>query len=149
MTSDRQFGTDTSLLSIQRGISQLQDNRQVVQVGGETLYSNDELVGPLQPYPGAWLPPSGDRTRFPVPDRVGAYVSRDEFEKLPKYMAQWVHWPSRTEMILEGGLTLYAKVYERPAAGVSAEPRMPQRCRLSRGNQPSHTGESCVCVFVL
>jgi len=43
--------------------------------------------------------------RFPVPDRVGEYCSREDFEKLPKYMAQWVHWPSGSNVYLRAGMT--------------------------------------------
>jgi len=75
--------------------------RQVVGAGGEVLYSNDELVEPLQRYPGERL---GDlaRDRFPVPDRVGEYCDRETFLAAPKFMAQWVHWPERARFVLEG-----------------------------------------------
>ncbi|MEU9428335.1 radical SAM protein [Streptomyces sp. NPDC048342] len=76
----------------------------------ETLFSNEELVSPLQPYPGAWLPRLAGRTAYPLPDRVGEYGSYTEFRKAPKYMAQWVHWKKRAEMVLEG------RYHELPAA---------------------------------
>lgn len=76
--------------------------RQVFDDHGELLVSNDDLIGPLQPFPGARLPAADGRTAFPVPDRVGEYCSREEFAKVPKFMAQWVHWKQRTELILEG-----------------------------------------------
>jgi sulfatase maturation enzyme AslB (radical SAM superfamily) len=79
------------------------DGHQAFDAGhGEVLFSNDALIGPLQPYPGATLPPPNGRIAFPVPDRVGEYVTYSEFLKLPKYMAQWVHWKERTELVLQG-----------------------------------------------
>jgi len=78
------------------------DGHQVFKVGNELAFSNDTLISPLQPYPGAWWPDFNGRTEFPIPDQIGSYCSREEFMKLPKFMAQWVHWPKRTEMVLEG-----------------------------------------------
>lgn len=79
------------------------DGRQVLPVDDhETLFSNEEMLSPLQPTPGAWLPRIAGRTRYPIPDRVGQYGTYSEFVKAPKYMAQWVHWKDRTELILQG-----------------------------------------------
>jgi pyruvate-formate lyase-activating enzyme len=79
------------------------DGHQYFQVNDhETLFSNEELITALQPYPGADLPRLAGRTKYPVPDRVGDYCSYSEFVKAPKYMAQWVHWRERAEMILQG-----------------------------------------------
>jgi radical SAM protein with 4Fe4S-binding SPASM domain len=74
----------------------------VAPVGDDYVFSNDVLLEGLQPYPGHRLPEAPERTRFPVPDRVGEYCDRATFKRLPKFMAQWVHWPERTEMILAG-----------------------------------------------
>jgi radical SAM protein with 4Fe4S-binding SPASM domain len=68
----------------------------------EILFSNEELLSPLQPYPGAWLPKIAHRPAYPIPDRPGEYGTYSEFLKAPKYMAQWVHWRSRAEQVLEG-----------------------------------------------
>jgi len=68
----------------------------------ETLFSNEEMIGPLQPYPGAWLPRLPGRSSYPIPDRVGEYGSYSEFRSSPKYMAQWVHWSERAELVLQG-----------------------------------------------
>lgn len=78
------------------------DGHQVIKVGDELAFSNDQLITPLQRFPGDRLRNLEGRTRFPVPDRVGEYCSRDEFMSRPKYMAQWVHWPKRVQMVLEG-----------------------------------------------
>lgn len=78
------------------------DGHQVIRVGDELAFSNDDLITPLQRFPGDRLRHLEGRTRFPVPDRVGEYFSRDEFIDSPKYMAQWVHWPKRVRMVLEG-----------------------------------------------
>ncbi|MBC6478986.1 MAG: radical SAM protein [Hormoscilla sp. GM7CHS1pb] len=91
--------TDVMLEPLQT--SRVIDGHQAIKVGDEVMFSNDSLISPLQPYPGAWLPNLDSRTKFPVPDRVGEYCSRSEFEKLPKFMAQWVHWPKRAQMVLE------------------------------------------------
>ena len=37
-----------------------------------------------------------------MPDQVGVYGTYSEFVKAPKYMAQWVHWKDRADMVLEG-----------------------------------------------
>lgn len=78
------------------------DGHQVFRVHDELLFSNDRLITPLQPYPGAVLPELEGRTSFPVPDRVGEYCSKEEFLRRPKYMAQWAHWRERAEQVLEG-----------------------------------------------
>lgn len=75
--------------------------RQVVRVGEERLYSNEELI-PAQPYPGAVMPWLSDRVSFPLPDQVGVYGTYSQFRAAPKFMAQWVHWPERARLILEG-----------------------------------------------
>jgi MoaA/NifB/PqqE/SkfB family radical SAM enzyme len=75
---------------------------QVIQVGDELVRLNDPLIGPLQRYPGDRLPGLDGRDRFPVPDRVGEYCDREAFVAAPKYMAQWVHWPDRARLVLEG-----------------------------------------------
>ena len=75
--------------------------REVFAVGEDFVFSNDGFPK-LQAYPGEMLPELSGRQRFPVPDRVGEYCSREDFEKLPKYMAQWVHWPERVQCVLEG-----------------------------------------------
>lgn len=87
------------------------DGHQVFQVNDhEALFSNDQLITPLQPYAGAWLPRIAGRTRYPSPERVGEYLSYSDFVKAPKYMAQWVHWKERAELVLRG------KYHEIPAA---------------------------------
>jgi radical SAM protein with 4Fe4S-binding SPASM domain len=68
----------------------------------EVLFSNEALISPLQPYPGSSLPRIAGRTRYPIPDRVGEYGSYSEFVNTSKYMAQWVHWKTRADMVLEG-----------------------------------------------
>jgi radical SAM protein with 4Fe4S-binding SPASM domain len=68
----------------------------------EVLFSNEQMLSPLQPMPGAWLPRIAGRTRYPIPDRAGEYGTYSEFIKAPKFMAQWVHWPRRAEMVLQG-----------------------------------------------
>jgi radical SAM protein with 4Fe4S-binding SPASM domain len=73
-----------------------------VPVGDEYVFSNDVLLEGLQSQPGQRLPDPGTRVSFPVPDRVGEYCDRRTFARLPKFMAQWVHWPERAQMILEG-----------------------------------------------
>jgi MoaA/NifB/PqqE/SkfB family radical SAM enzyme len=80
------------------------DGHYVTQAGGELLYSNDALIeiDALQRFPGERLRHLDGRTRFPEPDRVGEYCSRDTFLARPKFQAQWVHWPRRVELILEG-----------------------------------------------
>ncbi len=79
------------------------DGRQVMPVSDhEVLFSNEELLTPLQPTPGAWLPRIAGRTRYPIPDQVGRYGAYSEFVKAPKYMAQWVHWKERANLILAG-----------------------------------------------
>lgn len=79
------------------------DGHQVFEVNDhEMLFSNEELIEPLQPFPGATLPATVGRTSFPIPDQVGRYGTWSEFKRAPKYMAQWVHWKSRAELILEG-----------------------------------------------
>lgn len=77
------------------------DGRAVFPVGDDFLFSDD---GParLQPYPGETLPDLTGRELFPHPEKVGEYVPREDFEKIPKYMAQWVHWPERVRCVLEG-----------------------------------------------
>ncbi len=94
--------------------------RPAFQIHDDILYANEELIGPgkypngleLQRYPGG-LPiqqyPGQVRqtdlnapARYPVPDVVGAYVGAEEWGQLPKYPAQWVHWPTRAAMVLEG-----------------------------------------------
>ncbi|MEU6034128.1 radical SAM protein [Actinomadura sp. NPDC047616] len=87
------------------------DGRQIFQINDhEALFSNEELISPLQPYAGAWLPKIAGRTAYPMPDRVGEYGTYSEFVKAPKYMAQWVHWKRRAELVLEG------RYHEIPAA---------------------------------
>jgi radical SAM protein with 4Fe4S-binding SPASM domain len=79
------------------------DGHQVLPVTDhEMLFSNEELLAPLQPTPGAWLPHIAGRRRYPIPDQVAHYGTYSEFVKAPKYMAQWVHWKVRTNLILEG-----------------------------------------------
>ncbi|MDH6624409.1 radical SAM protein with 4Fe4S-binding SPASM domain [Streptomyces sp. LBL] len=79
------------------------DGHQAFPVGDhETLFSNEELITPLQPYPGAVLPRIAGRTAYPIPDRPGDYGTYTDFRKAPKYMAQWVHWKNRANMVLEG-----------------------------------------------
>lgn len=84
-------------------ITRVVDGRQMVQVNDhEAMFSNEELLSPLQPYAGAWLPRLAGRSRYPIPDRVGGYGTYSEFARAPKYMAQWVHWRERTEQVLAG-----------------------------------------------
>lgn len=79
------------------------DGHQVFQVNDhEALFSNEKMITPLQPYPGATLPRIAGRDAYPMPDQVGKYAPWSEFVKAPKYMAQWVHWRNRTEQILQG-----------------------------------------------
>ena len=86
------------------------DGRQVFQVNDhEALFSADGF-DELQPFAGAWLPRLPGRTAYPHPERVGEYVPYSEFAKIPKYMAQWVHWKDRADMVLAG------RYHELPAA---------------------------------
>lgn len=79
------------------------DGHQAFRVNDhEVLFSNEEMITPLQPYPGATLPKVVGRTAFPIPDRVGTYGTWSEFKEAPKFMAQWVHWRDRAEMVLQG-----------------------------------------------
>jgi sulfatase maturation enzyme AslB (radical SAM superfamily) len=79
------------------------DGHQVFQVDkNEYLFSNEELIGPLQPYAGARTPRLPGRTSYPIPDRVGEYGTYSEFARAPKYMAQWVHWRNRADLVLQG-----------------------------------------------
>jgi radical SAM protein with 4Fe4S-binding SPASM domain len=79
------------------------DGHQAFKVNDhEMLFSNEELITPLQPYPGARLPVVPGRTAYPIPDRVGEYGTWSEFKKAPKFMAQWVHWRERAELVLQG-----------------------------------------------
>jgi radical SAM protein with 4Fe4S-binding SPASM domain len=79
------------------------DGHQIFQVNDhEALFSNEELIGPLQPFPGAKLPRVAGRTAYPLPDQVAAYGPYSEFAKAPKYMAQWTHWKTRAELVLQG-----------------------------------------------
>jgi len=82
--------------------SMIVDGHQVFKVGNDFLFSNNDLIGSLQRYPGERLPDLDGLSRFPIPDRVGEYCSRQEFEAAPKYMAQWVHWPERFDLIMQG-----------------------------------------------
>lgn len=41
-------------------------------------------------------------TRWPLPDTVAAYGSREEFERSRKEAGQWVFWTDRVELVLEG-----------------------------------------------
>jgi len=82
--------------------TRVQNGHVVVPVGDDYVFSNDILVEGLQPYPGACVPDAAARQSFPVPDQVGASCDRETFQRLPKYMAQWVHWPSRADLVLEG-----------------------------------------------
>jgi sulfatase maturation enzyme AslB (radical SAM superfamily) len=78
------------------------DGHLVVKVGDEWAFSNDDLISPLQRFPGDRLRNLECRSCFPVPDRVGEYCSLDEFLNYPKFMAQWVHWPKRVQLVLDG-----------------------------------------------
>lgn len=80
------------------------DGRRIVQVGGELLVDADGLIEMerLQAFPGEMLRNLDARCAFPSLDQVGQYISRTEFEKVPKVMAQWVHWPERVRMVLDG-----------------------------------------------
>jgi len=79
------------------------DGHQAFKVNDhEMLFSNEELITPLQPYPGATLPTVPGRTAYPIPDSVGEYSTWSEFKKAPKFMAQWVHWRERAELVLQG-----------------------------------------------
>jgi sulfatase maturation enzyme AslB (radical SAM superfamily) len=83
--------------------SSVVDGHQVFAVNDhEVLFSNEELITRLQPYPGASLPKIAGRSAYPIPDQVGVYGPWSEFVKAPKYMAQWVHWKQRAELILQG-----------------------------------------------
>ncbi len=73
----------------------------VFAVGDEVIVSNG-TPNPLQPFPGVWLPEDDGRTEFPLPDRPGQYGSRQEFDRTPKFMAQFAHWPDRVDAVLEG-----------------------------------------------
>ena len=73
-----------------------------LKYGDEVLLSSDHLIEKLQPFPGQILPDLNGRTSFPIPDSPGEYCDRSTFEKLPKFMAQWVHWKDRTDKILQG-----------------------------------------------
>ena len=52
-------------------------------------------------YPGQFVPKlSGDK--FPDPNHIGHYISKDEFLSTPKWAASWVHWEDRCNKILSG-----------------------------------------------
>lgn len=72
----------------------------IFSAGDEVMVRSE--IPHLQPYPGHELPDLGMRERFPVPDRPGEYCGKREFLDAPKYMAQFVHWPERLELVLEG-----------------------------------------------
>lgn len=79
------------------------DGHQAFRVNDhEMVFSNEELITPLQPFPGATLPTVPGRTAYPIPDQVGDYGTWSEFKKAPKFMAQWVHWRERAELVLQG-----------------------------------------------
>ena len=92
-------GIDVQVL---QPLSRMSGGRLVAESPYGPLYSNEELVSRRQAYPGQALPSPPGRTRWPVPDKVAAYCSEKEFASLPKFMAQWVHWPKRTKLVLEG-----------------------------------------------
>jgi radical SAM protein with 4Fe4S-binding SPASM domain len=77
------------------------DDHAVFAVGDE-LVIRPGSPNPLQPYPGAWGPDLSARNRFPLPDRPGEYGTREEFDASPKFMAQFVHWPDRVDLVLQG-----------------------------------------------
>lgn len=85
------------------GAGPVVDGRQVFQINDhEALFSNEDMISPLQPYPGADVPKIAGRTAYPMPDRPGEYGTWSEFLKAPKFMAQWVHWKDRAEQVLQG-----------------------------------------------
>lgn len=97
------FDGQGASVEVSSGTTSIVSGRSVLHVGDEFVYSNDELVEPLQPYPGATLPTRlHGRGEYPVPDQVGEYCSFEEFESRPKFMAQWAHWPDRVKLMLEG-----------------------------------------------
>jgi radical SAM protein with 4Fe4S-binding SPASM domain len=99
---------ETEADSVQAELAPLQmgpvmDGYQTYRVtDDEYLFDAGDLPNKLQPYPGAMLPRFSSRAAYPLPDQVGQYGSYSEFAKTPKYMAQWVHWQERAELILQG-----------------------------------------------
>lgn len=75
---------------------------RVARLNDEWMVPSDAAFPRLQAYPGAELPNLSGRSQFPVPDRPGEYCDRAAFEAVPKFMAQWVHWPERVKTVLEG-----------------------------------------------
>ncbi len=43
-----------------------------------------------------------ERERWPLPDKVAAYGSRDEFDRARKEAGQWIFWRDRVELVLAG-----------------------------------------------
>lgn len=43
-----------------------------------------------------------ERERWPLPDKVAAYGSRDEFDRARKEAGQWVFWQDRVQLVLAG-----------------------------------------------
>jgi len=80
------------------------DGHLAASAGTETMFSNESLIElkQLQRYPGETLRNLNGRELFPVPDRIGEYCSREDFLRKPKFQSQWVHWPKRVNLILEG-----------------------------------------------
>ncbi|MBO6677988.1 radical SAM protein [Parvibaculum sp.] len=90
-------GVDVSPLSLRFDA----DGDVRAMVCNEIMVPGDKLTR-FQAFPGAELPDFHGRTRFPVPDRPGEYCDQTTFLEMPKYMAQWIHWPDRVKAVLEG-----------------------------------------------
>ena len=87
---------------LKRSTGTTNTSRYTFDVSGENLYTNEELVH-IQRYPGDVSPSIlSERERFPRPDIVGTYISREDFQRVPKWPAQWVHWRNRAELVLQG-----------------------------------------------
>lgn len=59
-------------------------------------------TAPVQRYPGESAPRVAERDRYPLPHVVCGYGTREEFEESPVWVAQWVHWHERAELVLRG-----------------------------------------------
>lgn len=55
-----------------------------------------------QVYPGQYLPSIPELERYPDPNNVCNYLTKEEFRDIPKWQSQWVHWEKQCGAIIEG-----------------------------------------------
>ena len=55
-----------------------------------------------QVYPGQYLPSVPELEQYPDPNNVCNYVTKEEFQFIPKWQSQWVHWEKQCNAIIEG-----------------------------------------------